>query len=196
MMLRALQFFEVLPFKAATSFTSHITAAVAYSVVMDLIVCIFSPTVPSSTCGLDSHIWHRVEKDLYLYTSQQRAWLYVALASEEELVAEDLLIMDIRIGEFNPSSDHSWKSRPGGIWMQRSKFSDKIDQVVTEMNVLFGVKAVDSQWQWTFMRSSLQLNAQSKISIAKLSVLRDKVKSRSDAWAALRIKKNDKFKIV
>ena len=36
---------------------------------------------------------------VYLYTSQQSAWLYVALANEEELVAEDLLVMDIRVDE-------------------------------------------------------------------------------------------------
>lgn len=46
------------------------------------------------------------------------------------------------------------------------------------------------------MRSSFQFNVHSKISVARLSVFRDKVKSRSDARATLKIKKNDKFKIV
>ena len=96
-----------MPSKAATSSTSYTTAVVAHPVVTDLTVYIFSPTVPPSTCELDPRKWRRVEKDLYLYISQQRAWLYVALADEEELVAEDLLVMDIRIGEPNPSSDHS-----------------------------------------------------------------------------------------
>lgn len=46
------------------------------------------------------------------------------------------------------------------------------------------------------MRSSLQFHAQSKILIARLSVLHDRVKSRSDASTTLRVRKNDKFKIV
>ena len=195
-MLRALEFFRVLPSKAATSSTSLTTAVVAHPVVTDLTVCISSPTVPPSTCELDPRIWHRVEKDLYLYTSQQRAWLYVALANEEELVAEDLLVTDIRVGEPNPSSDHSWESRPGGIWVLRSKFSGKIDHAVTEVDVLFGVDAVDPRPQWTLMRSSLQLNAQPKVPVAKLSVLHGRAKPRPDAWAALRVREDGKFKIV
>lgn len=115
----------------------------------DLTVCIFSSTVSPSTCELDPRIWHRIEKELYLYTYKQSAWLYVALANEEELVDENLLVMDIRVGEPspNPSSDRSWESRPGGIWVLRSKFSEKIDQAVTEMDVLFGADAVDPRPQ-------------------------------------------------
>jgi len=75
--------------------------------------------------------------------------LYVALENKEELVAEDLVVTDIRVGEPppNPSSDHSWESRPGGIWMLRSKFYGKTDQTVTEVDVLFGVDAVDPRPQ-------------------------------------------------
>ena len=163
---------------------------------MNLTVCIFSPTVPSSICELNPRIWHRIEKDLYLYTSKQRAWLYVALANEEKLITEDLLIMNIRVDELNPSSDHSWENQSDEIWMLRSKFSDKIDQTVTEMNVLFNVNVIDSRSQWIFMRSSLQFNIQSKISIARLSVLRGKIKFRSNAWTTLKVKINNKFKIV
>ena len=141
-MLRALEFFGV-PSKAATSSTSLTTAVVAHPVVTDLTVCISSPTVPPSTCELDPRVWHRVEKDLYLYTSQQCAWLYVALANEEELVAEDLLVTDIRVGEPNPSSDHSWESRPSGIWVLRSKFSGKINYAIIEVDVLFSIDTVD-----------------------------------------------------
>ncbi|KAH8592611.1 Metallo-dependent phosphatase-like protein [Bisporella sp. PMI_857] len=174
------------------------TTAVAHPVVTDLTICIFSSTVSASTCELDPRIWHRIEKDLYLYTSQQSAWLYVALANEEELTAEDLLVMDIRVGEPppNPSSGHSWESRPGGIWVLRSKFSGKIDQAVTEVDVLFGVDAVDPRPQWALMRSSLQLNAQPKVPVARLSVLHGRTKPRPDARAALRVREDGKFKIV
>lgn len=129
--------------------------------------------------------WHRVEKDLYLYTSYwQSAWLYVQLTNEKELGAEDLLVVDIRVGLApppNPSSDHTWESGPGGIWMLRSKFSGKIDQTVTEVDVLFGVDAVDPRPQWTLMDSSLPLNAQPKVLAARLSILRGRAKPRSDA---------------
>ncbi len=184
--------------KAATSFTSHITVVFAHSVVTNLIVCIFSSTISSFICKLNPRTWHRVKKDLYQYTSQQSAWLYVTLANEKELVAENMLDMNIRVDEssFNSSSNHSWESRSFEIRVQRSKFSDKIDLTVTEMNVLCDVNVVNSRSQWTLMRSSLQLNVQSKISIARLSVLRDRIKSRSDARATLKVRKNDKFKIV
>jgi hypothetical protein len=174
-------------------------AVVAQPVVTDLTVCIFSLTAPPSTCKLDPRIWHRVEKDLYLYTSQQSAWLYVALANEKDLVeAKDLLVMDIRVDERppNPNSGHSWESRPGGIWVLRSKFSGKIDQAVTEVDVLFGADAVDPRPQWTLMRSSLQLNAQPEVPVARLSVLHGRAKPRPDARAALRVTEDGKFKIV
>ena len=153
---------------------------------------------PPSTCELDLRVWHRVEKEIYLHTSKQSAWLYVALANEEELVAEDLLVTDIRVRKLppNPSLDLSWESRPGGIWILRSKFSGKIDQAVTEVDVLFGVDAVDPRPQWTLMRSPLQLNAQSKVPVARLSVLYGRAKPRPDAPAALRVREDGKFKIV
>lgn len=80
--------------------------------------------------------------------------------------------------------------------MLRSKFYDRIHQAVTEVNVLFDVNAVDPQPNWALMWSSLQINAQLKVLIARLSVLYSKVKLRPDAQTALRVRENDKFKIV
>jgi hypothetical protein len=193
-MLRALGGFLS---KTATSSTPHTTAVVAHPVIMDLTVCI-SPTVPPSTCELDPRIWwHRIEKDLYQYTSQQSAWLYVALANEEKLAAEDLVVMDISVGQPppNPSSGYLWESRPGGIWVLRSAFSGIIDQAVTEVDVLFGMDAVDPRPQWALMRSSLQLNAQPKVPVARLSVLHGRAKPSPDR-AALRVREDGKFRIV
>ena len=182
----------------ATSSTSHTTATVPHSVVTDLTICIFSPTVSPPTCEPDPRIWHRIEKELYLYTAERTAWLYIALANEEELTAEDLLVIDIRVGDSppNPSSGHSWESRPGGIWVLRSKFSGMIDQAVTEVDVLFGVDAVDPRPQWALMRSSLQLNAQPNVPVARLSVLHGRAKPRPDVPVALRVREDGKFKIV
>lgn len=140
--------------QTAAPSTPNTRAILPHPVVTDLTIRIFTPTASPSTCELDPRIWHRIEKDLYLYTSQQSAWLYVALANEGQLAAEDLLVMDISVGEPppNPSSGHLWERRPGGIWVLRSKFSGKIDQAVTEVDVLFGTDAVDPRPQWTLMR--------------------------------------------
>ena len=116
---------------------------VAHPVIMDLKVCMSSSTAPPSTFESTRHIWHLIKKDLYLYTFQEPTWLYVELANEEDHVAGDLMITDIRVDELNQSLDRSWESRPGWIWMLRSKFSGKVDQAVTDVNVLFGVDVVD-----------------------------------------------------
>lgn len=116
------------------------TTTVALSVVTDLTVCTISPTDSPSTCELDPRIWHRIEKKLYLYTSWQSAWLYLALASEKGLTTEDLLVMDIRVGEqpLTCRLGHSWESRPEGIWVLRSKFAGKVDRIIgmAQMSIL------------------------------------------------------------
>ena len=194
MMLHILDFFRGFSSDTVASSPSYTMAVVPHPVITDLTVCISPPSV----CELDPRVWHRIEKDLYLNTSKQSAWLYIALANEKELVAEDLLVTDIRVGEPPPnlSLDHSWESRPGGIWVLRSKFSGKIEQAVTEVDVLFGVDAVDPRPQWTLMRSSLQLKAQSNVPVVRLSVLHGRAKPRSDDKAVLRVRKDGKFKIV
>ncbi|KAF2726849.1 Metallo-dependent phosphatase [Polyplosphaeria fusca] len=197
-MHRVLELLELRPPKTTTSSIPYATAVVAHPVVTDLTICVFSPTVSPSTCELDSRIWHRIEKELYLHTSQQSAWLYVALANEEELTAEDLLVMDIKVGEspHNPSFDHSWESRPGGIWVLRSKFSGEIDRAVTEVDVLFGTDAVDPRPQWALMRSPLQIDSQPKVPVPRLSVLHGRAKLGPDPRPALRVRQDGKFKIV
>ena len=64
--------------------------------------------------------------------------------------------------------------------MLRSKFSGKIDQVMTEVDVLFCTDAVDPRPEWALIRSSLQLNAQSKVPVARLSVLQGRAKPRPE----------------
>jgi hypothetical protein len=178
--------------------TPNTPDAVTQSVVTDLTICIFSPDAPPSTCELNPRIWHRIEKDLYLYTSLQSAWLYVALANEDELTPGDLLVTNIRVGEPPPnsSSGDSWESRNCGIWVLRSKFSGKIHQAVTEVDVLFGTDAVDPRPQWTLMRAPLQLNAEPNIPVARLSVLHGRTRPRPDIHPVLRVRDDGKFKIV
>jgi Calcineurin-like phosphoesterase len=173
-------------------------AVVSRTVVTDLTVCIVETTVCPSTPELDPRLWHRVEKDLCLYTSQQSAWLYLALANDKELAADDLVVTDVRIGEQppDPTLDLTWESRPGAIWVLRRKVSATIEQVVTKVDVLFGEDAVDPRPQWTLLPSSLQLDIQPNAPVARLSVLHGNAKPISDARTTLRVKENGKFKIV
>lgn len=167
-------------------------------VVTDLTVCFFAPTIAPSTCAPDLGTWHRIDKELYLHTSQQSAWLYVALASEGNLGAEDLLVTDIRVGEPAPNlgSAPLWESRPGGIWVVRRKFSDNIDRAVTEVDVLFGADAVDPRPRWTIIRSPLHLDGQAEAPLARLSVLQGRALPNPNTPAALRVNDDGEFKIV
>ena len=86
--------------------------------ITDLAVSFYPPTDGIAACALNSPKWRRIEKELYLHTAQQSAWVHVAQSEEKELTADDLVIHDIKIGELCPNSslDESWESRPGGIW--------------------------------------------------------------------------------
>ncbi|GAB7356536.1 hypothetical protein MBLNU459_g7278t1 [Dothideomycetes sp. NU459] len=122
----------------------------------------------------------------------------MALVGEKDLAAEDLVVTDIRVGERPPSSSSGrpWENRPGGIWVLRTEFSGEIDRAVTEVNVLFGIDAVDPRPSWTLMRSALRLNGHSEAPVARLSVLRGRAKPISDTRAPLRVRKDGKFKII
>jgi hypothetical protein len=174
------------------------TAFIPRQVVTDLTIRIVSPTVSPSTCRLDPRTWHRIDKELYLYTSQQSAWLYVAPANEKDIAAEDLLVIDIRVGEppTNPTSGRPWESRPGGIWVLRSRFSGSIDHIVTEVDVLFGMDAVDPRPQWALMQLPLHLHGEPNVPVARLSVLHGRATPSPDARAPLRVKTDGSFKIV
>ncbi|KAH7414537.1 Metallo-dependent phosphatase-like protein [Phaeosphaeria sp. MPI-PUGE-AT-0046c] len=136
--------------------------------------------------------------NLCITASQQSAWLYVKLRNEEDLTAEDLVVVDVRVGGLPPPTGLKllWESRPGGIWVLRSKFSNNIDEAVTEVDVLFGLDAVDPRPEWTLGQLPLQLNAQKYIPVARLTVLHGRVKSRREDRPILRADADNKFKIT
>jgi hypothetical protein len=153
-MFRVLDLLSVLSSKKATlSIPYHTATVVPHPVVTDLTIYIFSPTAPFSTCELDPRIWHRIEKELYLHTSQQSVWLYIKLANKEDLAAEDLVVIDVIVSELPPSTSFGrpWESQPGGIWVLKSKFSGAINQAVIEVDVRFGVDTVDPRPQWALI---------------------------------------------
>jgi hypothetical protein len=175
----------------------------AHRVVTDLTLSFCSPTDPLSNCALDSPKWLRIEKDLYLHTAQQTAWLQIAQAREEDLTADDLVVTDIRVGELHPSAgagsekENSWERRPGGIWVLRSPYAGDRHQVVTAVDVLFGVDAVDPRPQWALMETPLQMGAHPEIPVARLTVRQGRANPRPDVpRIQLRVKEDGKFKIV
>lgn len=174
------------------------SAPYAHPVVTDLTVRWISPEGTPTARVLDPRKWHRVEKELYLHTSRWKAWLYVELANEQDLVAEDLLVVDIRVADQppNPSPGRMWEGRPGGIWVLRRQFSGKIDKAVTGVDVLFGSDAVEPRPHRTLIESSLHLDGQPDVPGAKLSVLYGRARSISDTRPGLRVRTNGDFKIV
>lgn len=170
----------------------------ARPVVTDLTVYFLSQTEPPPICELDPRIWHRIEKELYLHTSQQSAYLYVARADEKDLKVESLVVKDIRVDDSSPfSSIPQWESRPGGLRVLRERFSGEIDQqTVTDVDILCGTDAVDPRTGWVLMRSPLLLNGPSSTPVARLSVLYGRAKRIPDARTVLRVREDGKFKIV
>ena len=143
--LYTLEFLRVFPSKTAISSTPYIIAIITYLVITDLTIYIFSLIVSPSTYKLDPRIQHYIEKELYLYISQQSIQLYIALVNKEELIAKDLLVIDIRVGEppLNPSLGYLQESRLSRIQVLRSKFSSKINQAIIEVDVLFSIDTVN-----------------------------------------------------
>ncbi|KAH4893143.1 hypothetical protein HBI73_245130 [Parastagonospora nodorum] len=192
-MYQALKFLGILSSETtATSSTPNVMAAMAQPVVTDLMLRILSTT--DAPPAYVSHLqkWYCIPTDLYLYTSKQSAWLYVKYADEKDLSAKDLVVVDITVGE---SPGDTWESRSGGIWMLRSKFSGKIDQAVTKVDVLFGTDAVDPRLHWDLMTSPLQLNALPSTPVARLSVLHG-AKPRPDTQTPLRVEADGTFKMM
>jgi hypothetical protein len=179
------------------SLLEMLSAPYTNPIVTDLTVCFFSPEGVPSTCVPHARTWHRIEKELYLHSSHQTAWLYVALANEDESSAEDLFVVDIRVGRSSPNSSSSqWESRPGGIWVLRKKLSAKNHQPLTGVDVLFGSDAVDPRPQWDLIPSPLQLDGRSKVQDVRLTVRFGRARPIKDARQSLRVREDYKFKVV
>ncbi|KAG7402695.1 Phosphatase DCR2 [Fusarium oxysporum f. sp. rapae] len=154
--------------------------------------------IPSSDAKPDTQTWHRIDKNLILDKSPRKAWLYVALAHENTLKAEDLVIIDISVGAAPPDSGSRgpWEERPGGIWVLKGQFSGTINRAVTQVDVLFGTDAVDPRPQWVLMPSFLQLDGNPEAPVARLTVLRGRAKPIPAVRPALKVREDGKFKIV
>jgi hypothetical protein len=168
------------------------TKTVPHPVITDLDVF-----YPSHARKPDFGRWQRINKDLYLHKSGQTAWLHIEVANAQELAHGTLVVTDLRVGEepSEPGSSHPWESRNGGLWLKREPFSGDTKGVATDVDVLFGEDAVEPRLQWALMQSPLQLNNQSNIPVAKISILFGRVHQKLEK-SVLRVRDNGKFKIV
>ncbi|KAG8158435.1 hypothetical protein KVR01_011557 [Diaporthe batatas] len=212
------------------------------AVVTDLTINFCTLPEAEAEFARDSSVskWRRINKDLYLHSTPQNAvaWLLVAEAQEGELKSDDLVVTDIRTGEICPCDKHdgssssekyptatlkttttrkSWESRPGGIQVARTKYSDIIHHgqckgdsqaqspaalPVTGVDVLFGVDAVDPRPHWTLLEHPLQLpDVKPDVPVPRLTVQhspsnKDPREPVTPPWEPLRAREDGTFKIV
>ncbi|KAJ9142703.1 Calcineurin-like phosphoesterase [Pleurostoma richardsiae] len=156
-----------------------------------------------SSCRLDPNVWHRVEKDLFLGKSlMSSAYVHVQRKKEEELTADDKVVVDASVGRLDPGTgvkgeaDERWESRPAGLWIKRSakKHASDSKHAVTAVDVLFGDDAVEARDGWAITGTPLLIDAGSQVPAAHLTVRRGS--QHEPVRPQPRINDNGKFKIL
>ncbi|PGH27327.1 hypothetical protein AJ80_01037 [Polytolypa hystricis UAMH7299] len=165
-------------------------------IVTDLTIATCSSLNVFSSCTLDSKVWNRIDKDLYLgkaWTSS--AYLHVQRKKREELLAEDKLLVDLKMGKHNPGSgtDNKWEKRPAGIWILRSPkhFSSDSKEVITSADVVFGPDAVDPRPGWEVKDTPILLDGSSDARLTLRRGAAPKIEKPTP-----RIRHDGKFKIM
>lgn len=193
--------YRVLPDSIHSALPSHH----AGNVITDVTIAFCSSVNPLSTCRLDPAEWSRIEKDLYLGSGWlSSAYIHVQRKKEEELTADDRVIMDVKIGRLMPETvdkEHVgavWESRPGGIHILRSskRHDSDSEKAVTAVDVLFGSDAVDPRHNWELAQVPLLLDNSNDNRAARLSVRRGRPKSEHKNIPVPRVRKDGKFKIL
>jgi hypothetical protein len=172
-------------------------------VVTDITITTCSTLNPFSSCKLDPDVWHRVEKNLYLDKKWvTSAYVHVRRNKEEELTAEDKVVMDVTISRNDPTTgvkgqaDERWEQRPAGLWIRRSAKPHASDsnKAVTGVDVLFGDDAVEAREGWQLQGTSLLLDVNQEIPSAHITVRRG---SQVDPTKPqLRVNGKGRFKIM
>jgi Calcineurin-like phosphoesterase len=172
-------------------------------VVTDLTITTCSSINIFGTCKLDEEKWHRIEKDLYLGSGfLSKAYLHIERKKEEELQADDAIVVDVKIGRLDPSNSHEaqgkdrWESRPGGIWIKRStkRHGSDSSKAVTGLDVLFGSDAVDPRPNWQVQEIALLLDTRPDGREPRLTVRRGPAGKVEKSTP--RINQYGKFKIM
>lgn len=171
-------------------------------VITDITLTTCSTLNVFSSCKLDSDVWHRVEKDLYLGQSwTASAYIHVRRKKEVELTPEDRVVVDVTVGRLDPTSskgqaDERWESRNAGLWVLRSSKPHASDSktAVTAVDVLFGDDAVEARDGWQLQGTPLLLDAGAEVPAAHITVRRGSQVETTKPQP--RIKDNGRFKIM
>ncbi|KAL2025180.1 hypothetical protein VTK56DRAFT_182 [Thermocarpiscus australiensis] len=183
----------------------------AGTVITDITVTKCSALNVFSSCKRDPAVWHRIEKDLYLRQGLfSSAYLHVQRKREEELTADDKVVIDVSVGRLNPAAaasggrksggdkadDEKWEARPAGIWIKRSSRRGVSDsnKAVTAVDVLFGDDAVEARPGWAITGTPLLLDAGSGTPVAHITIRR--VAEQEPYKPVPRIGENGRFKIM
>ncbi|KYK57066.1 Metallophosphoesterase domain protein [Drechmeria coniospora] len=169
-------------------------------VLTDITIATCSSVNVFSSCDLDPKVWHRIDKELYVgRTWTSRAYMFVSRKHEDDIKPDDSVIMDVAVGRLNPGKPDDadqWESRPGGLWVKRSKKRKSTDSpaVVTDADVLFGDDAVEARDGWEIKGTPLLLKSSSKILSVHLTIHRGTQKERKKPKP--RIPETGRFKIM
>ncbi|KAJ5125517.1 hypothetical protein N7448_004837 [Penicillium atrosanguineum] len=192
--------FRVLP----DSIHGHLPMHYSGYVITDVTVTKCSSLNPFLTCKLDPAIWYRIDKDLYLRSGwTSTAYVQFQRKKEEELTADDRVVVDLKISRLTPPTEYSpkgeveaWEPRPGGIWLKRSASRHASDsgKAVTYVDVLFGADAVDPRMNWEVKDTPLLLDGWTEKLETRLSIRRgNPTKSKKPTP---RINENGKFRVM
>ncbi|KAI3324952.1 phosphatase dcr2 [Xylariaceae sp. AK1471] len=157
-----------------------------------------------SSCKLDPEVWHRIDKNLYLGNAWvSSAYVHIQRKKEEELTADDKVVIDVKVGSIDPSSgakdqaDAVWESGSAGLWILRSAkphASDSKD-AVTAVDVLFGDDAAEARSGWEIRGTALRLDGARDIPSAHITIRRGG-HEEPPKQPSPRIRDNGKFKIM
>ncbi|KAL6705900.1 hypothetical protein ACN47E_006360 [Coniothyrium glycines] len=173
-------------------------------VITDITVQTCSSLNPLSKCMLDQKKWHRIEKDLYLGSGWvTKAYVHIKRKREEELVPEDKVVVDVRVGKLDPATGEKaqaaekWESRPAGVWVKRSlkRHASDSKYAVTAVDILFGADAAEPRLGWELVRTgALYLETARDSKDPRLSIRRGPPPKHEKPVP--KIRKDGKFKIV
>lgn len=128
--------------------------------------------------------------------------MHIQRKKEEDLTAEDKVVVDVRVGRIDPSKGEKsdaaekWESRPGGIWLKRSggRHVSDTNKAVTSVDILFGVDAVEPRPNWQIRDNAILLDYSADSIEARLTIGRGQPQNHDKP--TVRVRKDGLFKIM
>ncbi|MCJ1309204.1 hypothetical protein MMC25_002861 [Agyrium rufum] len=172
-------------------------------VVTDITVSTCSSISLLSSCNLDSKVWHKVDKDLYLGDGWfSHGYIHIQRKKEEDLLENDKIVLDVRISRLDPTKAEKtqgverWESRPGGLWLHRSakRHASDSQKAVTAVDVLFGADAVEPRLGWEIRDQPILIDISREMPEPRLSIRRGIPQIATKQ--SIHVRKDGKFKIA